>query len=367
MSVHRFSHKTVLNPQNLPTAALVRYGAYGDLVQSMSLVAQLKKDGYHVTLICQYPGAELVRHDPNIDRLIVQTMNQIPIGALGLFWAWFEARGAPGGKKFDRWINLTESVESNLLISAGNVKFMWAPKARHQFMNHNYLQFQHDIGKVPYNPTFKFYATAEEVKWRDEELRRMKKAGIEKYILWALAGSSRTHKVYPHSAAIWDHVIEHYPGWGVLTVGDPSCAELEKGFEAKPRMWLTASRYTMRQVLLMLETAAVVVGPETGTMSAAAFYPMPKIVFLSHSTVENLTRDWINTTSLWAPKTECPGRGKNEVLACHKMLPTFEGCRRHEQFGVAQCSAEILPEWTWSVIQECMMSGEAPKWQPPSE
>jgi ADP-heptose:LPS heptosyltransferase len=365
MSIHRHSHKTVLNPDKLPTVAVVRYGAYGDLVQAMSIVAQLKKDGYYTTLICQHPGSELVRHDPNIDRLVIQTQNQVPIHQLGLFWAWFEARGAPGGKKFDKWINLTESVESNLLISAGNVKFMWSPAARHQFMNHNYLEFQHLIGKVPYHPTFKFYATAEELKWREEELRRMKKAGIEKYVLWALAGSSRTHKIWPYASAIWEHILDHYPGWGVLTVGDPSCVELEKGFEAKPRMWLTSKRYTMRQVLLMLETAGVVVGPETGTMSAAAFYPMPKLLVLSHSTIFNLSRDWINCTSMWAPKTHCPGRGANEVEACHKMLPTFEGCRRHEETGVAQCASEIKPEWVWSAIQIMMNEGVAPAWRPP--
>lgn len=367
MSTHRFSHRFALNPANRPTAAVVRYGAFGDTVQAISLTTQLKKDGYHVTFICQYPGSELVTHDPNLDRIVVQTCNQVPIHQLGLFWGWFEMHGAPGGKRFDKWINLTESVESNLLISAGNVKFMWSPKARHQFMNHNYLEFQHLTGNVPYFPSFKFHATPEEVKWREEELRRMKKAGIEKYVLWALAGSSRTHKVYPHAEAIWEHVIKHCPGWGVLTAGDPSCAELEKNMVNEPRMWLTSSRYTMRQVLVMLESASVVVGPETGTMSAAAFYPMPKIVFLSHSTVENLTRDWVNTTSLWAPKTECPGRGKNEVVACHKMLPTFEGCRRHDQTGVAQCASEILPEWVWHVIQSCMQTGVAPQWHPPNE
>jgi ADP-heptose:LPS heptosyltransferase len=367
VSVHRYSHRTVLNPAKLPTAAVIRYGAFGDTVQAMSLVTQLKKDGYHVTFICQYPGSDLVTSDPNIDRLVVQTQNQVPIHQLGMFWAWFEMHGAPGGKRFDKWINLTESVEANLLISAGNVKFAWAPAARHQFMNHNYLEFQHKIGDVPYVPTFKFYATEAELKWREGELSRMRRSGIEKYILWALAGSSRTHKVYPHEEAIWDHVLQHYPGWGVMTVGDPSCAELEARHAERPRMWCTAKRYSMRQVLIMLETANVVVGPETGTMSAAAFYPMPKVLFLSHSTVENLSRDWINTTSLYAPNTHCPGRGKNEAPACHKMLPTFEGCRRHETFGVAQCAAEILPEWTWSVLQICMNTGAAPQWAPPAK
>jgi ADP-heptose:LPS heptosyltransferase len=367
MSTHRFSHRAPVNPEGKPTVCLVRLGAFGDLVQAMSLVAQLKATGYHTTVVCQHPGAAIVLHDPTIDRLVVQTQNQIPIHQLGVFWAWFNAHGAPGGKPYDRWINLTESVEANLLISAGNVKFTWAPAARHRFMNHNYLEHQHLLAGVPYVPSFKFYPTPEEIKWRDQERARMKKHGIDKFIFWALAGSSRTHKVYPHAEAIWAHVLQHYPAWGIVTVGDPSCAVFEQQFDGKPRMWCTSKTWSIRQVLTMLEIADVVVGPETGTMSAAAFYPMPKICFLSHSTIENLTRDWINTTSLYAPSTECPGRGKNEAPACHMMLPTFEGCRRNEQFGVAQCAVEVKPEWCWSVLQACMNTGVAPEWQPPSE
>ena len=70
---------------------------------------------------------------------------------------------------------------------------------------------------------------------------------------------------------------------------------------------------------------------------------MPKMLFLSHSTVENLSRDWVNCSSLWSPSTTCPGRGSvpGEVLACHKMLPSFEGCRRSEVTGVAQSAGAV--------------------------
>jgi ADP-heptose:LPS heptosyltransferase len=368
VSINRFSWKTPVNPENKPTCCIIRYGAYGDTVQAASLCAAARKAGYHVTFICSFPGSELVFLDPNIDRLIVQMQNQVPIGWLGHFWIWYRSKGAPGHKPFDKWVNLTESVECNLLAIAGNIKFEWTPKARHQAMNFNYLEHQHLLADLPYAPEFKFHSTDAEKRWRDEELARMKKAGIQKYILWALAGSSRTHKLYPHEDQIWAHVLQHYSsqGWGVMSVGDPTCTDLEKGFEGQPRFWRTSGKYTMRQVALMMETADVVVGPETGVMSMAAFYPMPKIVFLSHSTVENLTRDWINTTSLWAPNTHCPGRGANEVPACHKMLASFEGCRRHEKYGTAQCAAEILPEWVWEAIQVAMNTGAAPKWQPPS-
>lgn len=366
MSIQRFSWKNQLNPGKLPTACIVRYGAFGDTVQAMSMVAQLKKEGWHVTFIGQHPSHEVVIHDPNIDRLIIQTMNQIPIAQLGFFWAFFANKGAPGGKPFDRWINLTESVEANLLAIPGNVRFHWPAKARHELMNFNYLEHQHRLAKVEYVPSFTFYSTAEEKDWRNREREKMRKAGIEKYVLWPIAGSSRTHKVYPYAQKIWEHVMHHYPTWGVLTVGDPTCTEVEKGFEGKPRMWLTSGKYTIRQVFLMMETADVVIGPETGVMSAAAFYPMPKICLLTHSTIENLTRDWVNCTSIWAPKTHCPGRGANEVAACHLMLPSFEGCRQNPETGVSQCSTETQPEWVWQALQECMNTGKAPTWSPPA-
>ena len=365
MSIHRESWKTEnYNPEGKPRAAVIRYGAYGDIAQAMSVVYALKEQGFHVTLFASYPASEIIVFDPAIDELIVQMQNQVPIGDLGHFWLWMQQKWR--GKPFDRWVNLTESVEVNLLAMLGNVRFMWPPKARHDVMNHNYLQMQHEIAETPWDkPRFTFYPTDDEKKWAERERQAMKKVGIEKWIFWALAGSSRTHKIYPHQETLWRHVLEHYKDWGVVTIGDGSCADLESPFAGEPRIWKTSGKWTMRQALTMLEHAQVVVGPETGTMSCAAFYPMPKIVFLSHSTVENLTRDWVNTTSLWAPATECPGRGKNVVAACHKMLPSFEGCRRHTTMGTAQCAAEILPEWTWAVLQQCMNEGVAPTWNPP--
>lgn len=366
MSIHRFSHKQDPNPKKLPTACVIRYGAIGDTVQAISLLKVLKEEGYHVTFMCAWPGSQLAETDPHIDRLIVQTQNQVPMGELGHLWLWFEHRGAYG-KKFDKWVNLTESVENNLLALPGNVKFAWAPLVRHKAMNFNYLEWQHGLAEIPFRPSYKFYPLPEEIKWRDQELAKMAKRGIKKRIFWALAGSSRTHKIYPHMQEIWRHVLHHYPEWGIVTIGDDSTKPMEVGFHGESRMWLASGCYNLRQTATLLESADVVVGPETGLMSMAAFYPMPKICILSHSTIENLTRDWVNTTSMWAPKTECPGRGKNLVLACHKMLPNFEGCRQNEKTLVAQCMTEVKPEWVWEAIQTCMRTGEAPKWTPPAD
>jgi ADP-heptose:LPS heptosyltransferase len=363
VSKHAFSWKDKpRNPQGLPTVCVVRFGAWGDTVQAASVCAELKRQGFWVTLMCSYPGSEIVARDPSIDEMITYMQDTIPVNWLGHLWAWMREKWH--GQKFDRWVNLTESVEQNCLAVAGSVKFEWAPAVRHGMMNVNYLELQHALAKVPHNPSFKFYPTTEETKWAREELARMKKAGIQKFILWGLAGSSRIHKVYPHQDIIWKHVLQHYRDWGIVTVGDGSLVDLEAGFEAEPRVWKTCGKWNMRQVATMIEYAGVVLGPETGLMSMAAFYPAPKIVILSHSTQENLTRDWVNTTALYAPATTCPGRGANEAPACHQMHADFTGCRRHEEFGTAQCVGEIKPEWVWGVLQRAMVDGHGGPWPP---
>jgi len=106
------------------TAACVRYGAYGDLVQASSVLAGLKAQGYHVTLYTSPPGEVVMAHDPNIDRIYLQDKDQVPNNLLGEFWAWHK-------KKYDKWVNLSESVERTLLALPLSTPHMMAPAARH--------------------------------------------------------------------------------------------------------------------------------------------------------------------------------------------------------------------------------------------
>ena len=101
--------------------------------------------------------------------------------------------------------------------------------------------------------------------------------------------------------------------------------------------------------------ADMVIGPETGVLNAVSHEPMPKVCFLSHSTVENLTRDWNNTKSLWARETHCPGRGQNEVAACHQLHYDWSHCKQASgedglPMGIAQCQAEITADMAYDAI-----------------
>ncbi|OYV92760.1 MAG: hypothetical protein B7Z60_10175, partial [Ferrovum sp. 37-45-19] len=96
------------NPKPEKTCAVVRYGAFGDHIQTASLFPQLKEQGYHITMYSSNPGFEAIKHDPHIDAVILQDKDQVKNEELLEYWD-HEA------KKYDKWINLSESVEGTWL------------------------------------------------------------------------------------------------------------------------------------------------------------------------------------------------------------------------------------------------------------
>lgn len=312
------------------TCGLVRYGAFGDLLQCSSVAAGLKKQGYEVTLFTSPPGQEIITHDPNIDHFYLQDKDQVPNHCLGEFWAYHKA-------KFDKWVNLSESVECSFLSVPGKTPHTWTPAARHRLMNHNYLEMQHLIAGVPHDPQVRFFPTADEREWAAKERRRM---GGNPMVLWALAGSS-VHKTWAGLDATIASILLDFPNAHLVLVGGGDAQLLEQGWENEPRVHLRSGQWHIRQTMAFLEHIDVAIGPETGVMNALASSPVEKIVFLSHSTHENLTRDWRNCSSISSKATSCPGRGDNEAPACHMMHYTWADCKQDPNTGTAQCQADI--------------------------
>ena len=80
------------------------------------------------------------------------------------------------------------------------------------------------------------------------------------------------------------------------------------------------------------------IGPETGVLNAVAFEPMAKVMLLSHSSVENLTKHWVNTESLHA-NVPC--------FPCHRLHYTRDFCPQHEPSGTSMCMADLPPNSVW--------------------
>lgn len=321
-------------PKPEKTCAVIRYGAFGDMVQTSSIFPWLKEQGYHVTLYCSPYGKQVVEHDPHIDRFIIQGKDEVPPSFLLEFWDYTK-------KKYEKWVNLSESVEGSLLAIPGRSDHEWPTEVREKYCDVNYMERIHELAQVP--PPFKpaFYSTLEEKAWARKTAQRWGK----KNILWSLAGSS-VHKVWPHLDTVIAGIMIEYPDTHVVLVGDDFSTILEKGWEKEPRVHLQSGKWSIRESMAFAEVADLIIGTETGLLNAAGHMKVPKIVTLSHSSQEMLTKHWYNVTALEQPKgIGCP------KSPCRQLHYTWDYCMKHEETGTAMCQFHIGPEVMFHAIR----------------
>lgn len=325
------------------TAAIVRYGAIGDMMMASSIFPRLKEQGFHVTLYCSPgPGYEAIKHDPNVDRFILQGKDNVPPQFLGEFWNHTR-------KKYDRFINLSESCEGTFLACPDRVDFYWPNDVRAKYMDHNYLEFVHELSGVPgpYEP--RFYSTPEEQKWA----RELANGWGRKNVLWSLAGSSG-HKVWPHLDAVIGGIMHNYHDVHVVLVGDDAGKILEVGHEKNPRVHCMSGEWTIRESLAFAEVADVVVGTETGLLNAIGCMDIPKVINLSHSSENMLTKHWRNVTVLQQPKGVGCSKSPCRQLHGGSGFNSWIDCPRHEETGTALCQFHIEPDMVWQGIRKIL-------------
>ena len=319
----RYSYR---DPEPSKRAAVVRYGAFGDIIQAANLFPELQKQGYHVTFYTNERGEEIAKTDPYVDDLYVQGTDQVPNYLLSEFWDHEK-------KKYEKWVNLSETVEGTLLAMPGRSNHEWPQEVRHAMMNVNYLEFTHDIAQVPYVFKGRFHPTDQEKTWAKRE--RAKLGNF--VIMWPLAGSS-VHKVWPHMDALIARIMLQTDAEVIFT-GDYFSKLLEQGWEKEKRVLLKSGEWSIRQTLAFIDECDCLIGPETGVMNAAAFLPMHKIIFLSHSTQENLTKHWKNTQAFCSPETPC--------YPCHRLHKGWDFCTMHEESTTALCQWNIDVDRVW--------------------
>jgi ADP-heptose:LPS heptosyltransferase/predicted SAM-dependent methyltransferase len=341
---HRRSH---CNPRPKKTACVVRYGAIGDMIQAAAIFAGLKAEGFHVTAMVETKNADLVRLDPNIDAFILQDKDQVPNQYLHDYWAEHK-------RHYDRFVNLCESVEGTLLALPSRANHSWPWAMRHRHMNHNYIDFSAEIaGLEGAHLTHRFYPSPEEIERAEAVIdgmgltvnkdwrlgQRWKRPFV---VMWCLSGSS-VHKFYPHQDAIMARILLDFPEAVIITVGDELSAMLEAGWENEPRVRRTAGEMAIRDTLALAQRCDLVIGPETGVLNSVAFEGNGKVVLLSHSSHENLTKHWVNTIGLGASETSC--------YPCHQLHFDHEHCPQHEQSGASLCQWQLSPVRVWAAVE----------------
>lgn len=295
-------HNLANEPKPEKTVCVVRYGAFGDLIQASSVFPALKEQGYHVTLMTTPQGWDIVKHDPHIDDVVLQDKNQVPNEELGPHWDAWE-------KKFDKFINLSESIEEGLLARPRKTLHRMNHGARHAILNVNYWERTHVIAEVPMPPRSKFYPSEDEVTWAKGIRDQFGPQDI--LIMWVMSGSS-IHKRTPFVDQVISRLMVTDRRVQIITVGDMRCKILEQGWEDEPRVHLRSGEMSIRETMSLAQQCDVVVGPETGVLNAVGLEEaVAKVVFLSHSSEENLTKYWVNTSALYPEDVPC--------YPCHQM------------------------------------------------
>jgi len=325
--------------RNSKTVCIVRYGAFGDIVQASSLFPRFKEQGYEVCVNVTEIGADMLKHNPDVDQLIVQKDNQINNFKLKDYWDKMS-------ECFDKFVQLSESVEGRLLLNPSRDVEVEGKKVRvgasegyfkskeeiHELCDKNYLEETHRIADVEFKHNPVFYPSPLDKKWAKKQRKKIKTRNL---ILWSLSGSS-VHKVYPWTDNVVAALLLRRKDVSIIMVGDHLCQLLEVGWEKEKRVILKSGKIPIGKTLSLLPHCDVVVGPETGVLNAASMLPNHKCVFLSHSSNENLTKHWENTTA-FEPE-DCP------CFPCHKLHFGFSTCNRDKVSGGALCAANIKPD-----------------------
>ena len=318
-------------PKPDKSCLVVRYGAWGDQIICAGIFPLLKKQGYHVTLNCQAPQHVINATHPDIDELMVQDRNQVHNDDLVTYWQAIAT-------EYDKVVNLSSSIEGQLLLSHEHPKYFWSQSARHKLFNQNYMEITHDLADVPYN--FRgcvFHATADE-KEQAKEIRQRFDAPL---VTWAVAGSS-VHKWYPHMADVLVGLLEQTNAY-VMLMGDKEAMvlqesvleETEKRYGSVERIAAQCGTLPMRASMALAQVSDVVVGPETGLLNAVCMEKNHKVVIVSHSGPKQLTKHWKNTKEILPQNTAC--------FPCHRLHFDFEHCNQDDNTKAARCSASIEP------------------------
>ena len=293
------------------SAGIVRVGGNGDALWAASVAAHLHGQGYHVTGYVGANGEEVLRHDPHFDKLVVLPKGILDDADLIEYWA-------NEGPKYDKWINLIGSVETRLLPHQSSVDFYLPHGVRHQLMNHNYLDMVHAYAELPHGTESrqKFYPSEAEQQWAKETRDRLNGP----MVLLTPTGSG-PFKAWPHAQKFMELMAD--AGVYTVMVGDlthlPDLDLVERNGEEYGLV--AGMEFPLRLAMSLALEADAVVATESVFANAVAFAPMPKVVLLSHSSHENLTRDWFNTAALEAP------------VACHP-------CHRIHNHGAALCGKD---------------------------
>lgn len=318
-------------------ALVIRYGAIGDAIVVTPLLKKLKEDGYHVTLNGSEYSRDVYKNNPNVDTFIEHITGSVPSDhRLELHWKKMS-------EGYDRVINLSESLEKALLLVDWQPEYKWSKEQRHEKCNKNYYDWTMALSgyKDATGLNGDLYFSKNEEAWASDVRAQYKKRFL---VLYSLSGSSY-HKVYPYADAIITRFLNAHSDAVTFTIGSQVDRLLEWDH---PQARKRCGVWDVRKSLIMTKYVNLFVGSETGMSYAAGCFDTPKIIMLSHSSEENMTKYWANTTVL---KADSP------CQPCHQLHYKRESCPLKSispevpDVEMPVCMVDLPPERLYNALE----------------
>lgn len=330
-------------------AGVARFGGIGDNLIAASVFAPLKRMGYLVDVITGEPNHVIYHHNPHVDKLSVKKVERdLPQNDLPGWQKWLDSRAC----EYDVFLHASHSCEGRHAVFPTMTAFWWPADYRRKLCAGSYLETVHDIIGVPheFGP---LYFTSPEERARAQQVKD--RVG-GRFVAWIISGT-RVDKVYPYMAFAISRVIKEL-GVAVVMIGGSNAKEfgMAKTIQDQiniqnstdDRLHLALSPETaepggdqswpIRRSLALAQAADLVVTPDTGAAWAVAFEPVPKVVMLSHASPENITKHWVNTTTLHADPDRVP------CWPCHRLHDSIATCVENKQKNGAACISDISVE-----------------------
>lgn len=340
-------------------ACIARFGGVGDNLIAASVLRPLKQLGYSVEVLTSDKEAHTVfLNNPFIDKLSVKKDGDIPSGK---DWhKWFAGRA----REYDIFAHLSHTCEVRHALFADSTPFWWPQDYRRKLCAGSYLETVHDIVGVPHEFGPLFFPTEEEVA----RALQVKEQVGPRFVAWVVAGS-RIDKIYPYGAMAVARIIRELNVPVVVFGIGPKQHEMATQLRdhvirqngSREGLHLAVQddvapekRWPLRTTLTLALQADLVITPDTGVAWAAAFERMPKLVYVSHASVENITKHWVNTTTLHADPKRVP------CWPCHRLHDDMSTCTPNADGGLAAaCVSDISVE---VLVQEAAkaLRGAAP-------
>ncbi len=325
-------------------ACVARYGGVGDNIIVSAVLPALKKKYGHVEVITQTPQHVVFENNPFIDKLEVYEPGDVPGETAEAWKRWHDIRA----KGNDFFVNLSHSVETLHAFLPAQTQSSWPVEWRRKFAKGSYVETAALIcGVDPGDCAPGFFPTEEENAKAQETLSKIGHPCIG----WVLSGT-RIDKIYPASTLAIARLIREL-GVHVILFGAPgrdhemavriqdhvrrqngTLEGLHAACDADP----ANQAWPIRRVLTQLQHCDLAIGPDTGPMWGVASCPVPKIMMVSHASVENITKGWINTVTLHADPERVP------CWPCHRLHDSLDTCMPDETGKAAACISSISVE-----------------------